>query len=294
MAECHNQESFSAFDDYQHVTSFPLEGHHGDSRCLSCHARDDGHAVELLAAPTAAPRPQQRTCVDCHGAPHAHNFLSSIAAELALASGESCAKCHPLAHPDFASASLEFGAGRHAHTGFALIAPHSGLNCEACHRPGASFAERYPGRGADDCQACHDDPHQGQFANSMLAAPGCLACHERQQFAPHNFDRGRHGLTNLPLAGAHATLDCERCHTQPSAGAARIFVGTPQRCEQCHSDAHRGFFAPFGSELGAQPSGTCAACHDQKHVRVGRSVRLRPRTLDRLRLARCPRSERLR
>ncbi len=190
-----------------------------------------------------------------YGAARITNFLA----------GADCADCHPNAHKSFAEAADTLTAAQHAASGFPLEDPHDRLGCEECHPrdlPGG-FPARFPGRGADDCAACHEDPHGGQFAAGG-AALGCLDCHERHAFLPHDFDAQRHAGTDFALTGAHLAAACEACHKTPPGRpqAPRAFRGTDRACAACHADAHRGAFADDGASDGGR---NCSVCHSTAH-----------------------------
>jgi hypothetical protein len=256
-ATCHGQESFAEPDVADHDQWLPLHGAHEHVACRTCHPAGQPHALEALrpGAPADA-----RQCGDCHRAPHGEPFLTGNAAAIGRTTKQVCSVCHVLDWPHFADPRVTVGPDQHAHGGFPLRAPHDVVGCARCHEPGKAWAERHPGRGANDCRACHGDPHAGQFDAGPHAA-GCTSCHARTHWAPHEFDLAHHARTALPLDGRHAELACERCHADPPADAPRTFAGTPSRCERCHDDAHRGAFAPHAAKLAAAPRGTCAHCH---------------------------------
>lgn len=261
-AECHGQESFGDLAQFEHDDAFPLVGGHAGPSCADCHEPDGPYAVEVLAGSGAQPR--WRSCSDCHDSPHAEAFVEGVARLVAAATGESCGACHAAEHASFRADAVGVSPEHHAASGFALDAPHDAADCADCHLPGAQdFAARYPGRGADECRHCHDDPHGGQF-DAIAEGPfalGCVACHERHRFTPHAFTTDLHALTALPLTGRHLEVDCEACHTVPEPGAPRLFHGTASACDGCHPDAHAGFFEPRAAELSAARGGTCGTCH---------------------------------
>ncbi|MBL8733469.1 MAG: cytochrome c3 family protein [Planctomycetes bacterium] len=256
---CHDQQSFQRQVVESHARWLPLTGAHGTAGCRACHAATDGHALERLlpGAATAA-----RQCGDCHATPHNESFVAGVAAAAGLPAGAACNLCHRVEAGAFAAASATVSAEQHAHAGFPLAKPHDRAACAACHAPDLAYAERHPGRGADDCASCHQDPHQGQFAADARWARGCIACHDHDHFTPPAFGPERHAATALPLDGAHAELQCKACHLDPEPAVARRFTGTPSRCEQCHQDAHAGAFAAAAASLPATPRGECARCHD--------------------------------
>jgi hypothetical protein len=258
-ATCHGQDTFEQRAVPSHEQWLPLAGAHAHVDCRQCHAADSAHALEKLQP---GDRARARQCADCHEAPHSERFLGGNAKAASLPAKAVCVTCHDLTLPRFTDPRVTVAPEQHVHGGFPLQAPHDKVGCAGCHTPGASWAQRHPGRHADDCKSCHSDPHGGQFATGPYADAGCIGCHSRTTFEPHQFDRDHHARTALPLDGKHAELECKECHADPaSEDVPRRFHGTPNRCEGCHDDAHHGAFAHAAAKLQAQPRGTCAQCH---------------------------------
>ncbi|MBL9077393.1 MAG: hypothetical protein JNL08_07820 [Planctomycetes bacterium] len=257
-SSCHSQTSFTERVVPQHESWLSLLGAHDGLDCRACHAVDTPHALEAMQ-PGA--RDRARGCGDCHDSPHGERFLAGNAKALGTSSERTCGECHPLDLPKFTDLRATVTPAQHAHGGFPLVAPHDTVACASCHTPAVPYAERHPGRGPKQCAACHEDPHQAQFSGAPNAAE-CTDCHAATHFAPPAFDRALHAKTALPLEGRHAELDCHECHTDPGDDGARRFRGTPNRCEQCHVDAHAGLFAQqHRARLAANPRGECAECH---------------------------------
>lgn len=261
-ADCHGQETWSALASLGHERVLPLLGGHAGLACAECHAADGPHALEILG--TRNQTPEARDCVSCHESPHASVFTRGAAALVDLPPRQGCVSCHAKEHASFHEPALAaLTAEQHATSGFRLEAAHSGLECASCHGSDETpFAERFPGRSAERCSACHEDVHEGQFARGAFAGQECSACHAATAFEPHAFTATEHARTALELTGAHLELACEACHEKPSAKAARVFHDTPALCDGCHADAHEGFFAPFLNDLGEPPHGECERCHD--------------------------------
>ena len=256
-ATCHGQDSFRQRFVPGHERVLSLSGGHAQVDCRQCHAAGDAHALERLRPD----RQDARGCADCHESQHTPAFLNGNAREAGVTVAESCGVCHTFDRDTFAGAQDTLTPQRHAHSGFALALPHEDVTCEKCHAPSEAWAERHPGRKANECRSCHADPHGGQFDRGPYAAQGCVSCHATTRFAPHEFDQKRHAATSFPLDGGHAEAACEQCHLQLEADAPRRFRGTSVRCEQCHADAHEEAFAEHAPVLAANPRGTCAECH---------------------------------
>jgi hypothetical protein len=106
---------------------------------------------------------------------------------------------------------------------------------------------------------CHlkDDKHKARYGTE------CQSCHNARHWDLWTFDHAKR--TRFVLDGAHATVACERCHTQP-APKGKLAAALATNCLSCHrrDDVHDGAFG-----------NACDQCHttDQwKRVRprVGR------------------------
>jgi hypothetical protein len=261
---CHGQEAWDRLHSEGHEKHLALVGGHGNIDCRTCHAQGDPiHSLEAIGAGREL---FPRDCAFCHDSPHSGAFTDGVAALAGKKPGEGCVVCHLPEHTAFRVDALSaITPEQHACSGFPLSVPHDKVACAKCHGPPAgkedTFAARYPGRKADDCKACHEDVHKGQFADGPFAAQGCVGCHDRERWMPHAFDLKKHERTKLPLTGTHATTACEKCHEVPAEKAPRAFRGTPSLCEACHEDAHKGFFDAFKADPGKEKDGTCARCH---------------------------------
>jgi len=253
-----------AIDAFDHArTGFDLTGAHARATCGDCHARD------------AAYRDAEPACASCHGDddPHRRNLGSNCAAchvtdtwqeqrfdhaeetgwaltgahanvtctachadQVFEDTATECAGCHALddahqgrlgrdcagCHEPHAWKQTAFDHA--ASTGFALQGAHAVLACTSCHvtnRPTADLPK--------NCAGCHstDDPHQGRRGSD------CAACHQQDAWTVA-FDHL--DATGFQLAGAHAELQCQSCHT------GTLQDPLPSECEDCHAadDPHRG------------------------------------------------------
>ena len=265
-ADCHGQTKWDQLASLGHDRALPLIGGHADFDCVDCHKTDGARSLEVVGG--KGPRPEPRDCVACHETPHAPDFTEGAAALVGLGAGQGCVSCHASEHTSFHEpALLAMTAEQHAASGFPLETPHAGLECTECHTSavlsgsGTPFAERFPGRGAGQCSVCHEDVHEGQFALGAFSGQECGTCHEGASFEPHVFTTEKHALAALELAGKHLEIECEDCHTETSKDGARLFHGTPSKCDACHEDAHAGFFAPFLAGRIPPKHGECARCH---------------------------------
>jgi hypothetical protein len=257
--QCHGQESWTKLHSEGHEKRLALVGGHGDIACRTCHAQEDPlHSLEAIGRGTWL---YPRECRVCHESPHDEAFLVAAADLVARPPGAGCIECHLPEHTAFRQEGVTTTPEQHACSGFPLVKPHDTQACTDCHGRGEDFAARYPKRKAEDCEACHEDVHGGQFASGPFAAQGCVGCHEREWWEPHAFTVDRHARAALPLTGAHREVECTEGHKQPGEESPRVFHGTPARCEGCHDDAHRDFFARAERELKRDRAGTCAVCH---------------------------------
>ncbi|MFN0009627.1 MAG: hypothetical protein ACKVXR_17160 [Planctomycetota bacterium] len=259
-ASCHGQSTWDELHSFGHERQLPLVGGHGDVDCRTCHADGDTHSLEMLGE--SPNPPAARRCADCHESPHAAEFARGAAALAGYSSEAGCVACHVAEHTDFGEGATAMTAAGHSASGFKLDPPHDEADCQSCHDANlAAFRARYPGRSSEGCSVCHEDPHGGQFETGLFAHQECTACHDRERFEPHAFTVEKHELVAMRLTGVHIDTSCEECHTLPAPEAPRTFHGTPSRCEECHEDAHAGFFREVAAAMPPDPTGECGRCH---------------------------------
>ncbi len=240
--DCHESHAFvpSTFDPVDHERLFELTGAHQNLGCATCHAT---HADDDFRRFSGTPQ----ECRACHAGPHAGQFQRQI-------SQADCTACHREIADTFAIRPFDHGD----RTGFSLRGAHAEVDCGQCHpnelfehQEAKQLARRFEGTERD-CTFCHQDVHQGQFADRE---GDCLSCHDTRFFKPTTFDHGDHASV-FPLTGAHEAIPCTSCHAKPTVASARLFEGTAQSCKQCHADPHAGQFA-LQIELN-----DCRACHN--------------------------------
>jgi hypothetical protein len=243
-------------------TRYRLEGAHAQVKCQACHGPFAGTPAQFKDLPFGA-------CTDCHLDAHQGQMRR------ARADGNRCDRCHTLATFDVSRFTVE----DHAQTRYPLEGAHRTVPCASCHAPDPRVAERVPpaaraelerrGRpvrvslavyvtSADlgRCDACHLDPHGGQF-DKRAGAKGCQACHQLSSFTRTRFDHAKD--TNFPLEWKHAKTGCASCHppVKQARGPAQVkYTGVETRCAGCHADAHAAQFARSPAELT-----DCARCH---------------------------------
>jgi hypothetical protein len=233
-AKCHTCDAWRlvrGVKERHEQAGFPLVGAHASTACASCHRPGRTFPKNVAA-----------DCTACHVSPHRTDL------------GPSCTACHKSDDPEWNDAARSrFPVSAHAGTGFPLTPPHAGHDCAACHRPTVRvYAKRFPGRQPDRCDACHSDPHRGQFRSRP---GGCVACHpgNRTSFVPARYSIADH--RTFPLAGGHLAVPCIRCHQPDAQTGVRRFVGTARRCRDCHVNPHG---EQFRREISANG---CRACH---------------------------------
>lgn len=260
-ASCHGQSGWKTLHSEGHERFLPLVGGHGALDCRACHAQGTTRSLEAIASSDL--EPVVRTCEECHASPHTNAFASGAAQLAGLERGTGCVTCHAAEHSSFREPGLTVTPEQHALAGYPLVAPHDAVECGKCHAPELrDFRARYPGRGAEQCSACHEDVHEGQFQTGTFAGAECTACHDRLHFEPHAFTVEKHARTGMPLEGKHLEAKCEDCHAKENEDAPRAFHGTDAHCDACHDDAHAGFFDARTERLPDVAHGDCARCHD--------------------------------
>ncbi len=219
--ECHGTEQWVPATFDHSLTEFPLTGAHAALECALCHA--DGYIGT------------SSECWSCHeddytattDPDHATNAFSTV-----------CSECHGTSH----WTPAEFD---HYLTDFPLTGAHADLECALCH------VEGYTGT-SPDCWSCHEDDYAGaadpdHAANAFSTV--CSECHGTEQWVPATFD---HSLTEFPLTGAHAALECALCH-------ADGYTGTSPDCWSCHEDDYAGAADP--DHAANAFSTVCSECH---------------------------------
>jgi len=234
-----NERSFALADvpavaQFDHAQiGFRMDGKHLEQECSKCHENAD-----LAVLPEGATRfiGLSQDCTQCHK--DSHEGRMQVA----------CANCHgQLAFDQFEA--LE-------HPDLALVGGHAQVGCRDCHaKDGLHSLESVGERRRPlvrDCADCHTSPHRDGFVTGS-----CADCHqedhtsfrdERLELTPE-----QHALSGFVLAKPHEELACEKCHAGEKF-AARYPGRAQDRCNDCHTDPHRGQFRQ-----------TCVECHANTH-----------------------------
>jgi hypothetical protein len=126
-----------------------------------------------------------------------------------------------------------------------LTGKHQDLACEKCH-PRVRTASAGPDQTRtlyrplpEQCSDCHKDPHR------HVAQSSCDQCHSSKTFEMKGFN---HFETSFPLSGRHASLSCQRCHSQVDWNGKLVlaFDKTREECQECHESPHRSQYAECG------------------------------------------------
>ena len=257
-ALCHTSERWNVVGKprgFKHEsTGFKLEGAHAQASCRACHA-----TLVFSHVGTA--------CADCHKDAHRGEL------------GSQCDACHVPASWTNQSQMLQV----HNRTRLPLFATHARLDCTSCHRSQRPY--QYATTPAE-CGNCHLSTYLATTNPSHSAAGFSRRCEDCHSVTAAAWSSSVFSHpASFPLAGAHASLACARCHGagKPHALDGRCvschetaFVaaanpshtagGFPRTCEDCHTiaswrpakfDHSQTRFPLTGMHTGVQ----CAACH---------------------------------
>ncbi len=239
---CHVEQGFKQIRPEQFhgdPNTFILRGRHLDLACAQCHRPPQG--VPILARARFVGL--GRNCADCHQDPHGDQFT------------QRCNQCH--VEQGFEQIRAEQFHG--ATSPFMLKGRHRDLACARCHQTPkdaeSSAQVRFVGLG-QDCEDCHQDPHQGQMDHA------CASCHQETGFVGSSLRFVHDKHTQFKLDGLHQTLGCKACHP---AGDQR-YETAGLRCHDCHRVQAQAL-AGRGATLRLDPDPhfgrtACTDCHD--------------------------------
>lgn len=250
--KCHSEHHGRTFemirfdqDNFNHaLTGYKLEGAHVKVDCRSCHQPDNIIDYEIREiANTYLGLTSE--CLLCHDDYH-QNTLSA-----------KCTNCHTY---DAFSPASKFD--HDTDTRFKIVGKHINLECAQCHHQNDGMDTTsgiFEGVAFEDCNSCHEDVHQSRFGNK------CKVCHNEFGFEVFTGGDGfNHGITDFPLLGAHARVDCRSCH-EIEGDFQSVFrdykLQNVSDCKTCHTDVHEG---KFGA--------TCVDCHNLNSWKIGESV----------------------
>jgi hypothetical protein len=211
-SSCHNENGFSPslFTIDRHNQSvFKLTGAHLAVPCMNCHLKDEQWYFKNVG----------KECIDCHKNVHGQEITFDYMGN------NNCSGCHNT--ENWNTISFE-----HNRTGFKLLGKHADLSCGSCHykQLGGSKEFRFASLG-NNCEVCHQDIHYGQFVHNEFS--NCERCHSFDNWKPVKFD---HNRARFSLEGAHAKLECFRCHKQVVEND-KIYIKYKLenfKCADCH------------------------------------------------------------
>lgn len=201
---------------FSHDSLFTAGSKHEAFRCDKCHSADKN------VAPLA--------CQDCHH-PSGRAMDKPETPTPASHFEARCELCHQADRP-WAEVP---GPNGSKHDQFPLLGKHLTLDCYRCHDAGRLDPPK-------KCESCHiNDAAVDHYKTS------CETCHSSEGWKPATAQHDQ-----FPLAGGHADLACDQCHTPPE------YTGLSPSCEGCHTE-DRPQKHGTGRDLDTQP---CGRCHE--------------------------------
>jgi len=225
--DCHTVKDFhrSTFTIAKHKnTRFALTGAHAAVSCADCHKAGLGGRTDKILPFHF----EDRTCTACHTDPHKGEFKERMAQRRPDGTSLGCEACHTT------RSWIEVKSFDHAKTKFALVGAHRAVACGDCHKPVQGSHEIQFKGTPQACEACHTDPHGGQFV-AKNGITKCADCHVVQRWAPSTFDHDKR--TPFSLQGGHANVGCSMCHTlqrEIQGKPVLFYKPTPKNCVDCH------------------------------------------------------------
>lgn len=216
------------FDHAQ--TGWTLQGKHAKSDCARCHKTTNQQGLRTYLG-------SDKTCGRCHDKDSPHGNLR--------ATHERCERCHSESVWKPAKQKLDFDHNDPAQAAMKLEGTHADVACIKCH---AKAQWKLPAFDGGECSQCHKSPHDGQ----LFGTKKCQTCHSAalRSLSDVRFDHKKQ--TGYALAGKHASIGCENCHTK-ALGKRK----PEEACEKCHADDNK-----HGARFEKQ--GACATCHSQR------------------------------
>lgn len=221
---CHTTTTWAGARFDHNRTLFPLQGAHQVQQCRACH----GDNV-FAGKPT--------DCVSCHR----QEYNATLNPNHARGNFPTqCQSCH-------SQMSWRPSTFNHAATAFPLTGAHVAVSCEQCHRSG-QYANL-----PSTCVDCH----RGNFTNATNPnhqtsgfGTNCRICHSTTSWHPASYN---HSLTNFPLTGRHATMQCQDCHV---SGNYQLQY---TNCYPCHTAQYAQPQNP--NHVAGNFNHDCSPCH---------------------------------
>ena len=209
---------------YEHPPQFAINGAHRSLDCAECHS-------EIFAG-------TPDMCFDCHS----EAFRSvEMPDHAAMGFPTECAVCH--SENGWQGAAFDHVQA----SGFELNGAHAIAQCVDCH------ADNQLAGLPRDCFGCHETEFQEALEPNHVAnnfPMECQNCHVEVAWQPATFD---HDLTDFPLSGAHATIQCADCHENGE------FIALQTDCYACHQIDFENANEP--DHVANNFSVVCTDCH---------------------------------
>lgn len=277
--ECHKALQVRITQKKGYHSSKEIKG----KSCISCHSEHHGVNFQMirfdkktfnhsLTGYELKGKHKINDCAQCHQPQHISDPKLKANKQTYLGLNPSCTSCHEDYHQKTLSNDCVSCHGfetfspasqfNHQKTNYPLTGAHLTVDCASCHKKitfqGKPF-QQFADVPHQNCNACHKDPHKGEFGKD------CKACHQTESF--HKIKAGstfNHSLTGFELKGKHTSLDCKKCHDQREGtpGLYQEFSGLPEiTCLSCHEDTHQ-------KKLGTG----CTDCHNQFSFAIKQSL----------------------
>ena len=212
---CHNIDGYSpslfSVEDHS-KNKFQLLGGHLSVPCSKCHYGEQAKSWIF--------KDMEARCIKCHKNVHG-NEIGAV-----FSGNDECEKCHGV----LTWKKITF---EHDSTKFKLLGKHTKTTCVKCHYPEISPGTReYKFKSLkQECASCHKDVHFAQFIIGEVT--NCNQCHSSDNWKAVKFD---HARTTFPLTGAHANIDCNRCHKEALNGSTKyiLYKLGSFKCATCH------------------------------------------------------------
>ncbi|GAB6282431.1 MAG: hypothetical protein STSR0008_11770 [Ignavibacterium sp.] len=211
--DCHNEKGFSPsyFTIELHQQSkFSLTGSHLAIECKNCHYKNSEWKFKFA----------NFSCTNCHTNIHKDEIT------IKFMGNNNCENCHN-------TLSWNVKEFDHNQTNFQLKGKHSLISCSDCHiKQSNGFTTHTFKSLKSDCLSCHNDFHFKQFSSNE-----CIKCHNYNNWIPSTFN---HNSAQFKLAGAHETVECNKCHptieSKESQQTVKYILYKTKRikCIDCH------------------------------------------------------------
>lgn len=212
----------STFDHAK--TNYPLQGAHRATECAKCHVNEQYKSLP-------------NDCYTCHQKEFTETLTPNhVTGQLS----HQCLDCHT-------TTVWKPSTFDHNKSLFKLVGAHISADCATCHGNG-----QFKGLPVT-CYACHQKDYTAAAAPNHVAgqfSQDCLTCHTQTGWKPASFN---HNVTQFPLTGAHAAVNCTSCHTNGR------YSTLPKDCYSCHQASFAGVTVP--NHISAQFSHDCLSCH---------------------------------